>query len=291
MFRRFSSISLTRLTPVLTVFVLLLLIVSVKRLYPSSALTGNGKGDPLETGNGIVDFQKQTLESFWNDTAAKNIRIRTLKESLINLLDELDVTIRKEVPENKIYGNIFSGKATQQIESYISAILGFNERYQIKTICEIGFAGGHSATLFLHVTDKSVSYTAFDIWDQPLYEDVAINWVKRQFPDRQITLLKGDARKTVPSFTGSCDLIHIDGAHHAKFPQTDMKNMFRVASANNLLLIDDCTKSWPAVLEGVKYLESNNLVFGIKKFIAEGWSHRGAQKGWCIGRYKKGQSN
>ena len=39
-------------------------------------------------------------------------------ESLKVLLNELDIKIRDHVPEKQIFGNIFSGKATQQIESY-----------------------------------------------------------------------------------------------------------------------------------------------------------------------------
>ncbi|CAC5416572.1 unnamed protein product [Mytilus coruscus] len=124
------------------------------------------------------------------------------------------------------------------------------------------------------------------MWDQPVYENTAIEWVRQQFKNRQITLIKGDSAKTVPQFQGKCDIIHIDGAHHTYSPKMDMKNMARVASINNLLLMDDCSKSWPAVLKGVEYLKTNNLLDNLKMHVPEGWIYRGAQKGWCIGSYK-----
>ncbi|CAC5416569.1 unnamed protein product [Mytilus coruscus] len=64
-----------------------------------------------------------------------------------------------------------------------------------------------------------------------------------------------------------------------------MKNMARVASINNLLLVDDCSKSWPAVLKGVDYLKKNDLLNNIQMHGPEGWIYRGAQKRWCIGSY------
>ncbi|CAG2225211.1 unnamed protein product [Mytilus edulis] len=221
--------------------------------------------------------QSGTDKSSFNETG--------IADTLFNMLNNLDAAIRRKAPERKIYGNIYSGKGRMQILSYISAIREFSTKYPIRTICEIGFAGGHSATLFL-LSTTSANYTGFDMWDQSVYEDTAIDWVRKQFHLRQITLIKGDSTKTVPQFKGTCDLIHIDGAHHAHFPQTDMKNMARVASENNLLLMDDCSKSWPAVLKGVDYLKKNDLLHDIKMNVPEGWIYRGAQKGWCIGSYK-----
>lgn len=206
--------------------------------------------------------------------------------SVLNELNELDALIRTKVPESEIFGNIYSGKATQQLQGYITAIKDFNKKYPIRNICEIGFAGGHSATVFLY-TVYGESYTAFDKWENSLYEDASLTWIKNKFSNRQITIIKGDSTKTVPKFKGECDVIHIDGAHHANFPQLDTINMMRIASVNNLLLIDDCTNSWPSVTKAVKHLIKNDLVYDMKQYIATGWSHRGSQKGWCIGHYKK----
>ncbi|CAC5416554.1 unnamed protein product [Mytilus coruscus] len=134
------------------------------------------------------------------------------------------------------------------------------------------------------ITD-STSYTGFDMWDPPVYENTAIEWVKKQFESQRKTLIKGDSTKTVPQFQGKCDIIHIDGEHHAHFPETDMKYMARVASVNNLLLVDDCSKSWPSVLKAGRLKKKNDLLNNIKMHVPEGWIYRGAQKGWCIGSY------
>ena len=85
-----------------------------------------------------------------------------------------------------------------------------------------------------------------------------------RFPTRDIKLIKGDSTKTVlqnaQELSDKCDLIHVDGAHHADYPKTDLINMAALAAKHNLLFIDDCTESWPAVLLGVDYITDNNMV-------------------------------
>lgn len=212
--------------------------------------------------------------------------VKNETDKLFALLDDLDVTIRKKSSEKKIYGNIYSAKGLQQVKSYMKAVKEFAKSHPVRTICEIGFAGGHSASVFLFST-KTAQYTAFDMWDRAEYEDAALAWVRKTFQGRDINLVKGDSTKTVPQYQGTCDVIHIDGAHHANFPLLDMKNMARLASKDNLLLMDDCSKSWPAVLKGVDYLKKNGLVSYLDMIVAENWVFRGAVKGWCIGSYKK----
>ncbi|CAC5389240.1 unnamed protein product [Mytilus coruscus] len=172
------------------------------------------------------------------------------------------------------------------MQSYITVIKDFNKNYPIRNICEIGFAGGHSAAVLLY-TIHSATYTAFDKWENSSYQETSLTWIKNKFSNRQITIIKGDSTKTVPKFKGECDVIHIDGAHHSRSPQLDTINMMRIASVNNLLLIDDYINSWPSVIKAVEYLIKNDLVYNMKQYIATEWSHHGTQKGWCIGHYKK----
>ena len=62
--------------------------------------------------------------------------------------------------------------------------------------------------------------------------------------------------------------------------------MKQLAASSNLLLIDDCTSSWQAVLDGVNFGFSQGLfIERPKQEIALGWKHRGSQKGWCIASY------
>jgi len=213
-------------------------------------------------------------------------------ENLFSKLRHIDSDISKHASSSKIYGNVFSGQQTEQVLAYFNAVKTFlKEHPEAKHICEIGFAGGHSATIFLSASENmDISYTGFDIWDRPFYEDSALKLVKEMFPTRQINIYKGDSTKTVPSFEKEnfCDVIHVDGAHHAHYPTTDYKNMYRLASENNILLIDDCTDSWPAVLKGVDHMVSLGLVATRpEQFVTKEWVHRGSKKGWCIGMYDK----
>ena len=199
----------------------------------------------------------------------------------------LDTVINKKTSESNIYGNVFSGRAEQQIRSYTKAIEEFMKTNEVQHICEIGFAGGHSATVLLAAT-KNAQYTGFDMWDRSFYENSALAWVKQEFVGRKIEIVKGDSTKTVPLYNivKTCDIIHVDGAHHAHFPKTDYINMQRLASKNNLLLIDDCTPSWPAVMNGVNYCTKKQIFTKRpKQIVPENWSHRGKLKGWCIGSY------
>tara|TARA_B110000858_G_scaffold181876_1_gene220716 strand:- start:4257 stop:7181 length:2925 start_codon:yes stop_codon:yes gene_type:complete len=209
-------------------------------------------------------------------------------EKIFNMLKDLDTTISKHASTKQVYGNVFSGNAHDQVVSYTQHVKDFVQKYGAHHICEIGFAGGHSATTLLLSTEMtSAKYTAFDIWDREFYENTALKWVKERFPLRNIHIIKGDSTITVPNSEPlQCDIIHIDGAHHAHYPKTDYINMQKHASANNLLLIDDCTDSWKAVMEGVKFATDNNIFQERpKQFIPKAWSHRGKKKGWCIGSY------
>ena len=209
-------------------------------------------------------------------------------EKLFNMLKDLDTTISKHATEKQVYGNVFSGNAHEQVISYSKHVKDFVKKSGANHICEIGFAGGHSATTLLSATKHTgAKYTAFDIWDREFYENTALKWVKEHFPLRDINIIKGDSTKTVPNTAPlNCDIIHVDGAHHAHYPKTDYINMQRHASANNLLLIDDCTDSWKAVMEGVNYATVKHIFKEKpKKFVPKGWTHRGKKKGWCIGSY------
>lgn len=74
-----------------------------------------------------------------------------------------------------------------------------------------------------------------------------------------VTLSKGDSTEQISAFSAShprvyCDIISIDGAHHAHFPQTDLMNFKYLANYPNIVLIDDYhEKDWPAVYNGVAH--------------------------------------
>ena len=239
----------------------------------------------------VISGQKPEFDCIEYDGSIKEnsvICIPPHKTEIFSLLQELNNVISKYATEKQVYGNVFSGNAHDQVISYSKHVQDYVRDYGVDHICEIGFAGGHSATTLLLATEGSgASYTAFDIWDRKFYENTALKWLKEKFPLRNIHIIKGDSTITVPNSEPlQCDIIHIDGAHHAHYPKTDYINMQKHASANNLLLIDDCTDSWKAVMEGVKFATDNNIFQERpKQFIPKAWSHRGKKKGWCIGSY------
>jgi hypothetical protein len=87
---------------------------------------------------------------------------------------------------------------------------------------------------------------------------------------------------------GTCDIIHVDGAHHAPYHAADLANMRRLANpAGNLFLADDCVSSFPAVLKACNKMKAGGSLVEHSVELPRGWNFRGKQKGWCIGEYSK----
>jgi predicted O-methyltransferase YrrM len=87
------------------------------------------------------------------------------------LLVTLDTEVRSKVSDEQVYGNTHNNANMEQPLAYLKALYDYHDT--AKRICEIGFAGGHSATIFLHALPNA-EYHAFDDWDRPYYEDAAL---------------------------------------------------------------------------------------------------------------------
>jgi precorrin-6B methylase 2 len=95
----------------------------------------------------------------------------------------------------------------------------------VKTVCEVGFAGGHSTVVYM-TANPNVTIYSFDNFHKRGLTSTAYEMLRG---NGHITLIEGDSTKTVPAFMEDhpdvyCDIISIDGAHHAKFPDTDLRN-------------------------------------------------------------------
>ena len=118
---------------------------------------------------------------------------------------------------------------------------------QVRTICDIGFNGGHSALLWLAYSNAQVL-----MFDLGAHEGVSIGhrWL-HSVPSlraaERLQLILGDSNETVPAFARrhpdyTCDLISIDGGHSRRQAEGDLRHMAMLASprCQHIALLDDC---------------------------------------------------
>lgn len=115
----------------------------------------------------------------------------------------------------------------------------------VKTICEIGFNGGHSALLWL-IANPNAKVIMFDLWEHS-YCDHSLSYIRNQTelnPSR-LRIVKGNSIDTVRKFhveypTEKCDILSVDGSHEYKDALLDIDNMMTLARRHwNLLFVDD----------------------------------------------------
>ncbi|EKX41259.1 hypothetical protein GUITHDRAFT_153900 [Guillardia theta CCMP2712] len=108
-------------------------------------------------------------------------------------------------------------------------------------VCETGFNGGHSASLFL-LSDPRVRYYG---WDLGVYSaaKVVAKKLSEEFPGR-LQVMWGDSKKTVPSFFEQnsllCDLVVIDGEHSYNGVQSDLGVISKHMKGKWQVFVDDC---------------------------------------------------
>ena len=119
--------------------------------------------------------------------------------------------------------------------------------YKCRNIMEIGFNAGHSADLFLSLTDDTV-VTSFDlgVHDYVLYGK---SYIDQKHPFRH-NLIIGDSKKTVNQFQKNnldvkFDLIFIDGDHSKIGALTDLVNCSYLAHEGTIVILDDTRISSP----------------------------------------------
>lgn len=185
--------------------------------------------------------------------------------------------------ENSVWGNIYNGRDLEQSREYIAYARGAN----VKTICEIGFAGGHSTVAYMTANENATIYS-FDDFGKEKLTQLAYDLLKKEKDN--LFLQRGDSTNELPKFSAAhpdvvCDVISVDGAHHAHFPDVDLNNFKFLANYPNVVLIDDYHKTdWPAVYTGV----SNRVMEGsmkVRHVTASSIIFRNKQKQWAIGEY------
>ena len=150
--------------------------------------------------------------------------------------DQANTDMQAQCKEPITEGN----SATLIFERQIYASIA--SRPWVKTICEIGFNGGHSAGLWLKA-NPTAKVVMFDLWKHT-YAPCAFGYLSKTYPGR-ITLHKGNSALTVPAFHAAnpdfkCDIISVDGGHQISQAVLDITNMKQLADPEfSVLFVDD----------------------------------------------------
>lgn len=156
----------------------------------------------------------------------------------------------KNLPETS-EGN--SGPFNEERQIYIAAA----RLPYVKHICEIGFNGGHSASLWL-LANPTAKVTMFDLWEHP-YANTGLAFLRSteakqlglRDVDTRLTIVKGSSIETVPQYArenpgDKCDVISVDGGHNLDVAGADLKNMKSLGTPRTVLFLDDtdCAPEW-----------------------------------------------
>lgn len=133
---------------------------------------------------------------------------------------------------------------------YVAALAA---KYQPETILEVGTWNGRRAVEMLTAAPKA-RYYGFDLFEEATEEtDAAEMNVKKHHslrgvhsyllealgPEREITLIRGNTRKTLAEFNESVDFAWIDGGHSVETIRSDWDNVRRVIKPGGVVLFDD----------------------------------------------------
>jgi predicted O-methyltransferase YrrM len=153
-------------------------------------------------------------------------------------MDNLDEYLNKngvELNEGCVY------QVPQQIEDITQIVKQMLEKKNNINIMEIGFNAGHSAEVFLNIS-QNIQLTSFDLADHP-YTFIGKKFIDEKFPGRHL-LIVGNSNSTVPSFilnnpTTKFDIIFIDGGHQYEVAMDDIRNCKKLAHNNTVVIMDD----------------------------------------------------
>ena len=179
----------------------------------------------------------------------------------------LDATMHELMPEQ----NYQTGYVRElQLRRMVQLV----RRPEVRTYCEIGFNGGHSAAAMLHANPQ-VMVHAFDIMGWTYSNRTSA--ILRTMFGKRFRMHRGDSRVTVPEWTQknpqACDLLFVDGDHSQHGAHLDMVNMRAAAAAHAVAVADDINSSPGRALEDLG--ECNGALF----FTPKGSWSRSASHG------------
>ena len=211
------------------------------------------------------------------------------------------------LPNRTGNGDIASAGALDQIKAYSN----WAAQPWVKTVCEVGFATGSSAIVYLE-SNPHLRVIAFDLMTIPgEASQRALEYVQARYGAHRITIVEGESQRTLlqqqHAYGEVCDLISVDGAHDTR-ARVDFVNFRPFANPNrHVLLADDCVSrnvyekvkvqrqkvmwfgdvwdAWRSVVDqsGIVKETATYVYGGEENPMLEAFS--GCLKGWCEGEY------
>jgi len=162
--------------------------------------------------------------------------LRAASEKLHALIKQVQTRSQNQ-DKNNLEG--FSTAQPKQVEFYLNA----GNVSWVKTVCETGFNGGHSA-LALMYGSRTSKLISFDFMDKTFHPAVQKSFVESFGKERIQSFVAGDSTQTLPAFIQSngavkCNIISIDGGHTLEVAGKDIDNFYQMADCNHMLLMDD----------------------------------------------------
>jgi predicted O-methyltransferase YrrM len=147
----------------------------------------------------------------------------------------------------------------------------------IKTILEIGFNAGLSATTFLYAR-PDITVISVDIGDHD-YVLTAKKWIDAEFPNRHMLFI-GDSMKVLPQIMKQfpCyapDMIFVDGGHEDPCPRIDISNAIKIAKPDTFIIIDDVVPWMKDIISSINDCLTNNYLKLLEQGSSEIW-------GWAV---------
>lgn len=147
----------------------------------------------------------------------------------------------------------------------------------IKTILEIGFNAGLSATTFLHAR-PDITVISVDIGEHD-YVLTAKRWIDKEFPNRHLLFI-GDSMKVLPQLMKQfpCykpDMIFVDGGHEEPCPRIDISNAIKMAKPDTFIIIDDVVPWMKDILTAINECMSQKTLEFIEQGSSDIW-------GWAV---------
>ena len=144
-----------------------------------------------------------------------------------NVLDRLNHQSIHNFTAPWLYGYI----RPVQLEALVAAVRAPG----VRTYCEVGFNGGHSAAAVLYAT-PNVTVRSFDLGAYGKHTQQNSAFLRSVHPER-FAFIDGDSGKTLPQLgqrvraglEPPCDVVFIDGSHRLAAVEWDIRN-FRAAA-------------------------------------------------------------